>query len=100
MCKPKNLGRLALNKRSGGSSLKACDAQSLGIIALMRLDFLSVSDTAKLGLGIGAAIGMIWTLHRQNQEAGQRIARMEQQLQELHNALVKNVRPYRGGDQC
>ena len=62
--------------------------------------FFSVSDTAKLGLGIGAAIGMIWTLHRQNQEAGQRIARMEQQLQELHNALVNNVRPYRGGDQC
>ena len=30
MCKPKNLGRLALNKRSGSPSLKACDAQNLG----------------------------------------------------------------------
>ena len=30
MCKPKNLGLLALIKRSGRLSLKACDAQNLG----------------------------------------------------------------------
>jgi hypothetical protein len=30
MCKPKNLGRLALNKRSGRLSLKACGAKNLG----------------------------------------------------------------------
>ena len=55
MRKPKNLGRQALNKRSGRPRLKACDAQNMGhnrphavgfpirwvIIALMRLDFLS-----------------------------------------------------------
>lgn len=29
-CKPKKIGRLALNKRSGRLSLKACDAQKLG----------------------------------------------------------------------
>jgi hypothetical protein len=29
MRKPKNLGQLALNKRSGRPSLKACDAQNL-----------------------------------------------------------------------
>jgi hypothetical protein len=29
MCKSKNLGRLALSKRSGRLSLKACDAQNL-----------------------------------------------------------------------
>jgi hypothetical protein len=30
MRKPKNLGRLALNKRSGRPRLKACDAQNMG----------------------------------------------------------------------
>jgi hypothetical protein len=30
MRKPKNLGRQALNKRSGRPRLKACDAQNLG----------------------------------------------------------------------
>jgi hypothetical protein len=30
MRKPKNLGRLALNKRSGSPRLKACDAQNMG----------------------------------------------------------------------
>jgi hypothetical protein len=30
MCKPKNLRRLALNKRSGRPRLKACDAQNMG----------------------------------------------------------------------
>jgi hypothetical protein len=30
MCKPKNLGRLALNKRSGRPRRKACDAQNMG----------------------------------------------------------------------
>jgi hypothetical protein len=29
MCKPKNIGRLALNKRSGRPSLKALDVQNL-----------------------------------------------------------------------
>jgi hypothetical protein len=29
MRKPKNLGQLALNKRTGRPSLKACDAQNL-----------------------------------------------------------------------
>ncbi|MFN5348995.1 MAG: hypothetical protein ACK5A0_05570 [Polaromonas sp.] len=53
MRKPKNLGRQALNKRSGRPRLKACDAQNLGhnrphavIIALMRLDFLSAFTPA------------------------------------------------------
>jgi hypothetical protein len=41
MCKPKNLGLLALNKRSGRLSLKACVPKTWAIIVLMWLDFLS-----------------------------------------------------------
>ena len=41
MCKPKNLGLLALNKRSGRLSLKACVPKTWAIIVLLWLDFLS-----------------------------------------------------------
>jgi iron complex transport system permease protein len=68
MCKPKNLGRLALNKRSGRPSLKACDAQNLDHhrphavgFPIRVLDGLALGEATALSLGLplGAVRGVL-----------------------------------------